>query len=288
MMSYELDVFFDEVTYTLTYLLYDLSTKDAVVIDPVLDYDQASSIYSFDSIEKLLMVVRQKQLFLRAILETHAHADHLTGSAEIKRRLPHCQVGIGENITAVQKVFAELFDMKDLNTEGEQFDVLLKDDQDVSFGSILVHPIATPGHTPACMSYLIGDRLFTGDALFMPDSGTGRCDFPKGSAEDLYHSIQKLYRLPDETKVFVGHDYMPGGRPLAYESTIGEEKRSNSKLPASLSKEDFILEREKRDLTLSAPKLLLPSIQININAGIFPQTESNGISYLRIPLRPRS
>ncbi len=285
-MSHSLKVFFDKNTFTLTYVVYDENSKDAVIIDPVLDYDQGASKLSFDSIEKVEEFVKDKNLKTHYILETHAHADHLTGAAELKKRIQGSKVAIGKNITKVQELFSGFFNLKDFNTSGVQFDLLLNEDELVRAGTIEIKTIFTPGHTPACSSYLIDDMLFTGDALFMPDFGTGRCDFPAGSAKDLYHSVhEKLYKLPDNTKVFTGHDYQPNGRELKYESTIGENKKNNIQLKESTSEEEFIRFRTDRDKTLAAPKLLLPSIQVNIDGGELPQEEANGSRYIKIPIR---
>lgn len=284
-MSQELKTFFDPKTYTLTYIVHDLKTKDAVVVDPVLDFDEASGKISHHSVDKVLDYVNNNQLKVHYILETHAHADHLTGAQVLREKIPGAKVAIGKNITEVQETFKGVFNLKDLKTNGEQFDVLLDEENILSAGSIEVKTLFTPGHTPACSSYLIGDRVFTGDALFMPDFGTGRCDFPKGSAEDLYHSVhEKLYSLPDETKVLTGHDYQPGGRELQYESTIGEQKEKNIQLKASTTKEEYIKFRTERDAKLSAPHLLLPSIQVNIDGGNLPKEEDNGTRYLKLPL----
>jgi glyoxylase-like metal-dependent hydrolase (beta-lactamase superfamily II) len=285
-MSHKLETFFDKNTYTLTYVVYDANTKDAIVIDPVLDYDSAASKIYDESVQKVENFIKSNDLNVHAILETHAHADHLTGAAELKKRLPNAKVGIGKNITKVQDLFSGFFNLKDFNTSGIQFDVLLNEEETFMAGTIEVRTIFTPGHTPACSSYVIDDMVFTGDALFMPDFGTGRCDFPAGSAEDLYHSVhEKLYKLPDETRVFTGHDYQPNGRELRYESTIGENKKSNIQLQESTTKAKFVEFRTKRDAKLAAPRLLLPSIQVNIDAGRLPKEEDNGTSYLKIPVR---
>ncbi|WP_417336191.1 MBL fold metallo-hydrolase [Halobacteriovorax marinus] len=285
-MSHSLKTFFDKDTYTLTYVVYDENSKDAIIIDPVLDYDPAASKISDESIRKVQDFVNSKSLNVHYILETHAHADHLTGAAELKKRIPSTKIGIGKNITKVQDLFSGVFNLKEFNTNGIQFDVLLNEDETLNAGTIEVKTIFTPGHTPACSSYLIDDMVFTGDALFMPDYGTGRCDFPAGSARDLYHSVhEKLYKLPDTTRVLTGHDYQPNGRELRYESTIGESKESNIQLKETTTEAEFIEFRTKRDATLSAPRLLLPSIQVNIDAGHLPHEEDNGSRYLKIPVR---
>lgn len=285
-MKLKVETFFDKATYTLTYIVFDPSTKDAIIIDPVWDYDPAASKLSNESVKKVLGFVEQEKLNVHYSLETHAHADHLTGSAELKKYIPNLKIGIGKNITKVQETFGNVFNLKDFNTSGVQFDVLLDEGKLLEAGSIKVKTIFTPGHTPACSSYVIEDMVFTGDALFMPDYGTGRCDFPMGSAKDLYHSIhEKLYALPDETKVFTGHDYQPNGRELKYQSTIGESKAQNIQLKGETSEAEFVSFREARDATLSEPRLLLPSIQVNIDAGHLPKSEDNGTAYLKMPLR---
>lgn len=285
-MSYSLQPFFDKDTFTLTYVVYDENSKDAVIIDPVLDYDPGASKISYHSIQEVLEFINSKTLKVHYILETHAHADHLTGAAELKKRIPHVKVGIGKNITKVQELFSNAFNFKDFSADGSQFDILLDENEPLKAGTIEIKTIFTPGHTPACSSYLIGDMVFTGDSLFMPDSGTGRCDFPAGSSKDLYHSVhEKLYSLPDQTRVLTGHDYQPNGRPLKYESTIEECKKFNIQLKSSTTEAEFIEFRTKRDSVLPAPRLLLPSIQVNIDAGNLPQEEDNGTKYLKIPVR---
>jgi glyoxylase-like metal-dependent hydrolase (beta-lactamase superfamily II) len=277
--------FFDPNTFTLTYLVIDESTKDTVIIDPVLDFDPPSGKIKDQSLQEVLNYISANKLKVRAILETHAHADHLSSSQLLKQRFPDAVLGIGEKIKIVQEVFKGHFNLPTLLTDGSQFDKLLKDFEEVSFGSLKMKALPTPGHTPACMSYLFGDAVFVGDALFMPDYGTGRCDFPKGCAKDLYHSVAKtLYSLPDSTRVFVGHDYSPGGREMRYQTTIGESKKSNIQLTANTSEKDYVEFRTTRDKTLKAPRLLLPSIQVNIAAGHLPDLEDNGKSYLKLPL----
>jgi glyoxylase-like metal-dependent hydrolase (beta-lactamase superfamily II) len=277
---------YDPKTYTLTYVVSDPETKDAVIIDPVLDYEPGSSKISFESFETLKAYILAQGLNVRYILETHAHADHLSSSQYLKAAFPEAILAIGEHIQEVQTIFKGVFHFGHLHTDGSQFDHLLKHGETFAAGSLSIQVIHTPGHTPACVSYLIGDAVFTGDALFIEDYGTGRCDFPGGSAEACYISIHdKLYSLPDATRVFVGHDYQPNGRGLRYETTIGVSKRENIYLTAETAKEEFVNKRQQRDSTLAAPKLLLPSVQVNIDAGRLPPAEENGVSYLKIPAR---
>jgi glyoxylase-like metal-dependent hydrolase (beta-lactamase superfamily II) len=284
-MNLALKHFFDDQTKTLSYIVYDEHTLDSVIIDPVLDYDQASSQISKKSVEKIKTFVSEKGLKVHYILETHAHADHLSGAQDLKSTFKGAKIVIGKNITKVQKTFSKIFNLKNLNLSGEQFDILVDESSTLRAGSIDIGIIETPGHTPACVSYLIDKHLFTGDALFMPDYGTGRCDFPAGCAKDLYHSVHdKLYSLPADTIYYTCHDYQPGGRELRYMSTIAESKKSNIQLKDSTSENEFIDFRNKRDETLDAPTLLLPSIQINIDGGRFPKAEDNETSYIKIPL----
>ena len=280
--------FFDKATWTLTFVVFDEKTKDAVIIDPVLDYDPGASKVSTESVADVMAFVKKQGLKVHYILETHAHADHLSGSQVLKKEYPTAKVAIGERIRDVQKLFKGVFGLdEDFATDGSQFDQLLKDGQEIMAGSLQIKTLFTPGHTPACASYLVNDEsLFTGDALFMPDYGTGRCDFPAGSAETLYDSVtQKIYSLPDHVKVYVGHDYMPGGRSVEFQSTVGEEKIKNIQLKAETAKEEFIAFRTERDKTLAAPRLLLPSVQVNIDAGNLPMVSDNGTRYLKIPIR---
>jgi glyoxylase-like metal-dependent hydrolase (beta-lactamase superfamily II) len=284
-MSLEVKHFFDKETYTLSYIVFNPKTKDSFIIDPVLNYNQASSKTSFESFNELKEFLEVKGLNVHYILETHAHADHLSAAQVLKEIYPSAKLGIGKEITKVQGSFSDIYNLKDVNTNGIQFDLLLEDNQILDVGSFELKVLFTPGHTPACCSYLIEDLLFTGDALFMPDYGTGRCDFPLGSSKELYNSIHnKLYKLPDATRFFTCHDYMPNGRDLMFESTIGESKKNNIQLKESTTQDQFTEFRDSRDATLSAPKLLLPSIQINIDAGKLPEKEDNGKSYLKIPI----
>lgn len=286
-MKQQVKEFFDPATWTLTYVVYDADSRDAVIIDPVWDYDPAASRLSTKSADAVLNFVKKEKLVVHYILETHAHADHVSGSQILKKNLPEARIGIGANITEVQKVFKSVFDLApDFPTDGRQFDVLLNEEEPIRAGTLEIKTLFTPGHTPACASYVIGEAVFTGDALFMPDYGTGRCDFPAGSAADLYDSVHnKLYNLPDHYNVFVGHDYQPHGRKVQFESTIGQEKAQNIQLKAETTREEFIAFRTERDRVLAAPRLLLPSVQINIDAGHMPEPSGNGTSYLKIPLR---
>lgn len=278
--------FFDKNTWTLTYVVWDDETNDAIVIDPVMDYDPAASKTSEESAKKVIEFLHSKQLRLHFILETHAHADHLSGSQIIKKAFPNAQIAIGEKITKVQEIFKGVFDLpEDFKTDGSQFDRLLKDGEEFSAGSIQIKTLFTPGHTPACASYYIDSNVFVGDALFMPDYGTGRCDFPAGSAVDLYRSVHgRIYELPEDTKVYTGHDYLPNGRPLKFMTTIAEEKKENIQLKSRTTLDEFVQFRTERDRTLAAPKLLLPSVQVNIDAGHLPEPAANGKRYLRIPI----
>lgn len=277
--------FFDQDTFTLTYLVIDEKTKDTVIIDPVLDFDSPSGKIDDHSLQNVLAHIKLNQLNIKAILETHAHADHLSSSQILKQMFPNAIHGIGEKIKIVQEVFKAHFNIDELKTDGSQFDHLFQDYEEIIFGSLHMKAIPTPGHTPACMSYQFSDNLFVGDALFMPDYGTGRCDFPKGSAHDLYHSISKnLYSLPDQTKVFVGHDYSPNGREMQFQTTIGESKLKNIQLKLNTAENEYVEFRESRDKKLAAPRLLLPSIQVNIDAGHLPKKENNGKAYLKLPL----
>ena len=278
----QIQSFFDPNTWTITYLVWDENSGDAVVIDPVLDFDPLAVAVSTTSIDEVAAAIDDKGLKLHWVLETHAHADHLSGSQALKERYG-AKVGIHEAIKTVQETFKGVFNA-DFATDGSQFDGLLEDGQVLEAGSLKLKVLHTPGHTPACASFVVEDAVFTGDALFMPDFGTGRCDFPAGSAEDLYDSIHKLYALPDETRVFVGHDYGTGGRDIAWETTIGASKAGNVQLPAGRSREEFVQFRTARDAKLNPPKLIFQSVQVNANAGILPAAEDNGITYLKLPM----
>jgi len=280
----EIKAFFDRSTATVTYIVWDPATKDAVVIDPVLGYDPIGSQLDHELIAAVLAFAQMRDLKVHYALETHAHADHLSGAQKLKTQLG-AQVAISSEICAVQATFKELLDLADdFPTDGRLFDRLLSDGEVVEAGSLRVAVLHTPGHTPACVTYQIGDAIFTGDALFMDDYGTGRCDFPAGSASALYESITRLYALPDETRVFVGHDYGPGGREPKWETTIGREKAYNPHLNAQTTKAQFIELREARDATLKAPRLIFQSIQVNIDGGRLPKKASNGRRYFKLPI----
>lgn len=275
--------FFDPATHTVTYLVSDPATGAAAIIDPVLDYDPAAARTSTGSIDRVLDAVRDRKLTLERVLETHAHADHLTGADEIRTRTG-AAIGIGEKITRVQKTFAPLFEAADVTADAMVFDETYADGARFKLGSLTVEVMHTPGHTPACVSYRIGDAVFVGDTLFMPDYGTARCDFPGGDARTLYRSIEKILALPDATRVFVGHDYLPkdGRTEFHWETSVAEEK-TNIHLTGR-SEDDYVAMREARDATLSPPQLILPSLQVNIRAGALPPAEASGRRFLKLPL----
>lgn len=284
MAKLHIEPFFDSRTYTLTYVVFDEGTRDAVVIDPVLDYDPANGTTWTESVDQLVRYIEAERLQLRYVLETHAHADHLSGSQLLRRHFD-AKVAIGDRITEVQQTFQGIFDLPPtVPTDGSQFDRLLADGEVLQAGSLAIEVIPTPGHTPACVTYKIEDAVFTGDALFIEDYGTGRCDFPKGSADALYTSVQRLYALPDATRVFVGHDYQPNGRDVRWQTTIGASKASNVQLSARTSRAEFVNMRKARDAKLAAPRLLFPSVQVNVDAGRLPAPHANGKRYLVTPL----
>ena len=274
--------FFHEQTGTWSYLV--THQGHAAIIDPVLDYDAPSATTSTHSVEAIISAARDSGAKIDWILETHAHADHLSAAPTVKAALGG-EIVIGEGIRRVQTHFKPVFALSpDFPCDGSQFDRLLADGDSLPLGELRIEAIATPGHTNDSLSYHIGDALFVGDTLFMPDGGSARCDFPGGSAALLYQSIQKLYQLPDDTRVFVCHDYAPGGRPVACETSIGEQKRSNIHLNTGVSEAEFVERRTARDKTLGMPNLILPSIQINIRAGRLPEADVEGHRYLTLPL----
>ena len=277
--------FFDQATNTYSYVVWDPSNNVAAVIDSLLDFDQASGRTTTDSADKLIAFIRETGLTVDWIIDTHVHADHLTAAPYVKSQLGG-RTGIGEHISTVQKVFAEIFNEDQrFHTDGSQFDHLFKDGETYKVGTIDARAIHTPGHTPACMSHVIGDAVFAGDTIFAPDFGTARCDFPGGDAGTLYDSIQRLFELPDETRVFLCHDYKaPGRDTYQFETTIGAEKAHNIHVKEGISKEEFVKMRTARDATLDMPKLLLPSVQINMRAGNLPEPEENGQRYMKLPI----
>lgn len=276
--------FYDEATSTLTYVVYDEAARQAVVIDPVLDYDPKSARIRETSAERVAAFLDSEKLAVPYVIDTHAHADHMTALRFFRSRYGAKTV-TGAGVGVVQKKFREIYNLgDDFPADGRQFDVLLDEGDSIEFGSLRVNAVHTPGHTPAHMSWQVNDALFVGDTLFMPDYGTARADFPGGSAGDLYDSIQRIYSMPDETRLFMCHDYRPGGRAMKFETTVAEQKASNVQLNARTSRDEYVDFRSKRDAELAAPVLILPSLQVNIRAGELPAPEDNGTTYLKIPV----
>lgn len=276
--------FFDKETNTFSYVVTDPESRQSAIIDSVLNYDAASATTKTTLADEIISYVQQNSLSINWILETHVHADHLTASQYLKQKVGGA-VAISEKIAVVQETFSAIYNLepKYFNTT-RSFDYLFKDGEHFKIGEINAYNIPTPGHTPACLSYVIGDAVFVGDTLFMPDYGTARCDFPKGSAATLFDSVQKLFALDGDMRVFLCHDYLPEDRDhFVYESSIAEQKKHNIHINESIKKEDFVQMRNQRDATLAMPKLILPAIQINMQAGQFPEPEENGIRYLKIP-----
>ena len=282
--SADIQAFFDEATNTVSYLVSDPATRQAAIIDAVLDYDHAGGKASTTSADRILAAAQAGGLQIAWILETHAHADHLSAAHYLKTRTA-APVAIGEHIREVQRIFRRKFNLDDVSGDGKEFDWLFRDGETFHIGDLAVEVLHTPGHTPACVSYRIDDAVFTGDTLFMPDYGTARADFPGGSAQTLYQSIRRLLALPAETRLFLCHDYKaPGRSEYAWETTVAEQRRHNVHVHDGVGAEEFTDMRQRRDATLSAPALLLPSIQVNIRAGRLPDAESNGVRYLKIPV----
>jgi glyoxylase-like metal-dependent hydrolase (beta-lactamase superfamily II) len=277
--------FFDEPTNTVSYLVADPATKQAAVVDPVLDYDHKSGKANVTSADAILAKAREEGFSIVLVLETHVHADHLSGAPYIKLKTG-AKVAIGERIKEVQKIFRPVFNAQDVSGEGSEFDMLFKDGDGFSIGNLKGEVIATPGHTPACVSYRIEDAVFVGDTIFMPDYGTARADFPGGDARTLYRSIRKLMAMPRETRLFMCHDYLPkdGRKSYAWETTVGEELDRNVHVHQGITEDEFVKMRTTRDATLSAPTLLMPSIQVNMRAGKLPPADANGVHYLRVPI----
>ncbi|MBH9537208.1 MBL fold metallo-hydrolase [Novosphingopyxis sp. YJ-S2-01] len=280
-----IEAFFDEPTNTISYLVGDPATRAAAVIDPVLDFDLASGEADTRSAERILNFAAENDWQIAMVLETHAHADHLSAAPFIKARTG-AWIGIGAHIRDVQKIFRPVFAMDDLATDGSDFDRLFEDGERFSIGELDARVLHVPGHTPADVAYLVADAAFVGDTLFMPDYGTARADFPGGDARTLYRSVQRLLALPENTRLFLCHDYKaPGRDEYQWETTVDEQRRSNIHVGAGTSEEEFVTLREERDAGLSVPKLLLPSIQVNIRAGHFEEAHANGVTYLRIPVK---
>ena len=275
---------FDKATWTVTYVVHDGPGTACAIIDSVLDYDPKSGRTRTTSADQVVAYVKAHNLQVQWILETHAHADHLSAAPYLQQHLGG-RIAIGARITGVQKVFKGIFNLEpEFAVDGSQFDVLLRDDQVIGFGALEVEALDTPGHTPAHMSWRIGDAVFVGDTLFMPDYGSARCDFPGGSAAVLYDSIQRLYAMPGATRLFMCHDYPPGGRPIEFETTVAAQRQANIHMHDGISEEQFVQMRTKRDATLEMPVLILPAVQINIRAGHLPPKEANGTAYVKIPL----
>ena len=282
----QVEGFFDPVTSTVSYLVIDATTKQCALIDSVLDYDPKSGHTHTESADKLIARVRELGVTVQWILETHVHADHLTAAPYLKEQLGG-QIGIGKHITTVQQVFGELFNTGvDMARDGSQFDHLFTDGEAFAIGALPCRTMHTPGHTPACMTYVVGNEAmaFVGDTLFMPDYGTARCDFPGGDAHALFHSINKVLSLPPDTLLYMCHDYLPGGREVQFVCTVADERAHNIHVRNGISEAGFVAMRTKRDATLEMPALILPSVQVNMRAGHLPEPEENGVRYLKIPL----
>ncbi len=283
-----IEPFFDELTNTISYLVADPGTGEAAVIDPVLDFDLASGEADTRSAERIIAAADARGWRIGLVLETHAHADHLSAAPFIKAKTG-AAIGIGEHIRDVQKIFRPVFALDEFKADGSDFDRLFRDGEHFGIGNLDVEVMYVPGHTPADVAYVIGDAAFVGDTLFMPDYGTARADFPGGDARMLYRSIRRLLSLPEETRLFLCHDYKaPGRDEYRWETTVGEQRRESVHVSESVSEDNFVAMRDARDATLAVPKLLLPSIQVNVRAGNFPEAEANGVRYLKIPVKPAS
>ena len=275
---------FDKATWTVTYVVHDGPGTACAIIDSVLDYDPKSGRTRTNSADQVIAYVKAHNLQVQWILETHAHADHLSAAPYLQQHLGG-QIAIGARITGVQKVFKGIFNLEpEFAVDGSQFDVLLRDDQVIEFGALSARVMSVPGHTPACVAYQVGDAVFVGDTLFMPDVGTARCDFPGGDARTLYASVRRILSLPEDTRLFMCHDYPPGGRPIEFETTVAAQRQANIHVHDGITEEQFVQMRTQRDATLEMPVLILPAVQINIRAGHLPPKEANGTAYVKIPL----
>jgi len=276
--------FFDGDTWTVTYVVYEKPGSSCIIIDSVLSYDPKSGRTNTKMADQVIAFIKRLDLKTEWILETHAHADHVTAAPYLKLKLGG-KIAIGDHITTVQAVFKSIFNLEDaFSVDGSQFDCLLKEGEEIHFGNLTLRALFVPGHTPACMAYQVGDAIFVGDTMFMPDVGTARCDFPGGDAHILYQSMKKILSYPPQTRLFMCHDYPPNDRPVNFETTVAEERKSNIHMHDGISEEQFVEMRTKRDAKLEMPALILPAIQINIRAGELPPKEVNGISYLKIPV----
>ena len=276
--------FFDAATWTFTHVVYEKPGGHCAIIDSVLNYDPKSGRTSTQSADEVIAFVKEEKLKVDWILETHAHADHLTAAPYIQKHLGG-KLAIGKHIQDVQKVFKNIFHLEDtFRIDGSQFDYLIEEDEELLFGNLKIKSLFVPGHTPACMAYVIGDAIFVGDTMFMPDVGTARCDFPGGNANVLYQSVKRILSFPNETRLYMCHDYPPNEREVAYMTTVGDERKYNIHIHDGVSEQDFVAMRAARDATLEMPVLILPAVQINIRAGELPPKETNGVSYLKIPI----
>ncbi len=276
--------FYEKSSGTISYVVQDPSSKNCAVIDSVLNFDFSSGRTSTESADEIIRYIEQKKLELEWIIETHVHADHLSAAPYIQEKIGG-KIGIGEKIILIQDQFGKIFNEGTrFQRDGSQFDRLFKDGDQYSIGSMNARTMHTPGHTPACMVHIIEDAAFVGDTLFMPDGGTARADFPGGDARDLYRSVKRVLELPSETRLFICHDYGPGGRDAAWETTVGEQKEKNIHVRDGVTEDEFVEMRETRDSTLSMPKLIIPSIQVNMRAGEMPEKEDNGVNYIKIPI----
>ena len=280
----EIEGFFDSQTNTISYVVTDVQTAQCAVIDSVLDFDYASGKIEYKNADSIISYITENKLTLQWLVETHVHADHLSAAPYIQKQLGG-KIAISKEIIKVQDIFGKIFNAgTEFERDGSQFDLLLGDNDSYQIGTLQATAIHTPGHTPACMAHIVGDAVFVGDTLFMPDGGTARADFPGGDAQMLYKSIQKILSLPDETRLFVCHDYMPNGRAVSWQTTVAEQKLKNIHIGGDITEAEFVKLREERDKTLSSPTLIMPSIQVNMRAGNMPPSEDNGSTYLKVPI----
>ena len=282
--NFKIKGFFDEETSTISYVVYDMISKKCAVIDSVLDFDFSSGTIDYHNAEKIISFIEKMKLDLEWLIETHVHADHLSASPYIQKKLGG-KIGISEKISDIQNIFGKTFNAgTEFQRDGSQFDRLFKDNDEYKIGSIKCKVINTPGHTPACTAHVIGNSIFVGDTLFMPDLGSARADFPGGDARELYRSIQKILSYPDDTLIFVCHDYPPTSRKVVWVTTVGEQKKKNIHVKTSIGEDEFVKVREARDKTLNMPKLIIPSIQVNMRAGNLPPAEDSGDVFIKVPI----